>query len=83
MSDIVLEIAAAAQGPAVPGEGAADFRGYLFAAYGAVLVLLFLFTAWTAHQVAAARRKVEGLERRLELQTAAGEAGEKPQASGR
>jgi hypothetical protein len=49
-------------------EGSGDFRGYVFAAYGAVLLLLFLFSAWTAVQTASAARKLAALERRLGLE---------------
>ena len=70
MHGTALNIAAAmaAQGyGSAPADGSTDFRVYVFAAYGTVLLLLFLFTAWSVGQVAAARRKVEQLERRLDI----------------
>ncbi len=69
MSTIPLALAALlGQTPApAPDAAPADFRVYVFAAYGAVLAVLFLFTAWTAIQTASAARRLEGLERRLEL----------------
>jgi hypothetical protein len=44
----------------------ADFRVYVFAAYGAVILLLLLFNLWSAAQVGAAERRLEQVERRLQ-----------------
>jgi hypothetical protein len=72
MTAIALHLAAAI---AAQGVGAAapaaptDFRTYVFGAYGAVLGLLLLFTLWSVRQVAAAGRKVERLERRLDIES--------------
>jgi hypothetical protein len=67
-----LAAALAAQAQQAAPDGARpDFRAYVFAAYGTVIVLLLLFSLWSVGQVAAAERKVDRLERRLGLQEAA------------
>ena len=43
-----------------------DFRVYIFAAYGAVILLLLLFNLWSAAQVSGAERRLEQVERRLQ-----------------
>ena len=69
MSAISIGLAARTIAPwCLAAEGPGDFRGYVFAAYGAVLLLLFLFTVWTAVQTASAALKLAALERRLGLE---------------
>ncbi len=74
MRRLVAPLCLALVGLALVGVGAdpaaaagPDFRVYVFAAYGAVLVLLFLFTLWSVRQVRATGRKLERLEKRLAL----------------
>jgi len=43
-----------------------DFRVYVWWAYGAVLVLLFLFSFWSVKQLQAAERKLDDLRERAE-----------------
>ena len=70
---IACQLLAAAAGAAAPGTytaaaapaGETDFRVYVFAAYGAVLLLLLLFGLWSATQVSRAERKLERLEERV------------------
>jgi len=50
--------------PAASGEP--DFRVYIFAAYGAVLLLLLLFSLWSVVQTRAAERKLGQLVERLD-----------------
>jgi hypothetical protein len=56
--------------PAVVAQPPADFRPHVFAAYGAVLLLLFLFTLWSNLELRSVERKLgrllerEGGERR-------------------
>ena len=56
--------------PVVKPAPASDFREYVFAAYGAVLLLLFLFTLWSNLELRSVERKLgrllerEGGERR-------------------
>jgi hypothetical protein len=64
---LAAQVAPQAQAP-VPEGAPPDFRAYVFAAYGAVLVLLLLFSLWSVAQVRAAERKADRLERRLGLQ---------------
>ncbi len=60
------------EGYPMPPAEPTDFRVYVFAAYGAVILLLFLFSLWSVLQVRGAERKLEQVERRLQG------AGEKP-----
>ena len=53
-----------AGGPA-PG-GVRDFRWYVWAAYGSVIVLLFLFSLWSVAQLRGAERKLERLQELLD-----------------
>jgi len=52
----------------LPGEPplAPDFRWQVFAAYGAAILLLFLFSLWSAAQVRAAERKLDRLLERID-----------------
>lgn len=52
--------------PLLAQAGGTDFRVYVFAAYGAVLLLLLLFTLWSVLQVKGAERKLEQLKKRFE-----------------
>ncbi len=69
---------AGADPAATPPPAQSDFRPYVFAAYGAVLAILFLFTLWSVAQSARAARKLDRLERRLDLQDQPG--GKAPEA---
>jgi len=71
MSVDLLGILAAvvAQGDQAGGPadgGVRDFRGYVWAAYGSVIVLLFLFSLWSVAQLRGAERKLERLQERLD-----------------
>ena len=71
MSSDVLGIltAVVAQGGPAGGPadgGVRDFRGYVWAAYGAVIVLLFLFSLWSVAQLRGAERKLERLQESLD-----------------
>ncbi len=43
-----------------------DFRIYVFVAYGAVILLLLLFSIWSVAQTRAAERKLDQLKERLD-----------------
>jgi len=74
---IVMAAAAQAEPPPAPAlAGERDFRQYVWAAYGAVIVLLILFTLWSVIQLRAAERRLERIEERL-----AREKGGKPPMS--
>lgn len=53
------------QAAAVAAPGG-DFRPYVFAAYGAAILLLFLFSIYTVSQLWATERKVRELGERIE-----------------
>ncbi len=53
---------AAAPPPGPP----ADFRVYVFASYGAVLLLILLFAVWSVLQTRKAEVKLDRLKERLE-----------------
>jgi heme exporter protein CcmD len=64
---LITAAAGADQQPAVapPGDQG-DFRWYVWAAYGAVIVLLLLFSLWSVLQLRGAERRLDRIEERLE-----------------
>ncbi len=50
---------------AAPG-GQGDFRWYVWAAYGAVILLLLLFSLWSTVQLRGAERRLDRIEELLE-----------------
>ena len=56
--------AAPASPLAVPPEQ--DYRSYVFAAYGSVVLLLLIYTLWLTAQSKSAEKKLDHLQERLD-----------------
>ena len=72
---LVMAAAAQAEPPAAPPlTGERDFRQYVWAAYGAVILLLVLFTLWSVIQLRAAERRLDRIEDLVQREKGGGPA---------